>query len=53
MLIGGINAAKDGQRRDHIIYSKGYDGLSIVGNYFKGMENGAAGGVKIRNGNGA
>jgi len=53
VLISGINVAKDGQRRDHIIYSKGYNGLNITGNYFKGMENGAAGGVKIRNGNDA
>ncbi|MDV4150752.1 DUF5011 domain-containing protein [Clostridium sp. AL.422] len=50
VLVSGINVAKEGQRRDHIIYSKSYDTLNIVGNYFKGMENGAAGGVKIRNG---
>ena len=50
VLISGINIAEHGQRRDHIIYSKGYTNLNIVGNYFKGMENGAAGGVKIRNG---
>ena len=49
-LVSGINVAKEGQRRDHLIYSKSYENLSIVGNYFKGMENGAAGGVKIRNG---
>ena len=53
VLVSGINVATDGQRRDHIIYSKGYDGLNIVGNYFTGMENSAAGGVKIRNGNNA
>ena len=52
-LISGIDVATDGQRRDHIIYSKGYDNLQIVGNYFKGQENGAAGGVKIRNGKNA
>lgn len=52
-LISGIDVEKDGQRKDHIIYSKGYDGLNIVGNYFEGMENGAAGGVKLRNGEGA
>lgn len=52
-LISGINVAADGQRRDHIIYAKGYDNLQIVGNYFKGQENGAAGGVKIRNGKNA
>ena len=52
-LISGINVAADGQRRDHIIYSKGYDNLQIVGNYFEGQENGAAGGVKIRNGQNA
>ncbi|WP_328288130.1 right-handed parallel beta-helix repeat-containing protein [Turicibacter sanguinis] len=52
-LISGINVAEDGQRRDHIIYSKGYDGLNIVGNYFEGMENSVIGGVKIRNGKGA
>ena len=51
VLVSGINVPKEGQRRDHIIYSKSYDTLNIVGNYFKGMENGAAGGVKIRNGN--
>ena len=50
VLVSGINVAKEGQRRDHLIYSKSYENLSIVGNYFKGMENGAAGGVKIRNG---
>ena len=50
VLVSGINVAADGQRRDHIIYSKGYNGLNIYGNYFEGMENGAAGGVKIRNG---
>ena len=50
VLVSGINVSKEGQRRDHIIYSKSYDTLNIVGNYFKGMENGAAGGVKIRNG---
>ena len=53
VLISGINVAVDGQRRDHIIYSKGYTNLNIYGNYFEGMENGAAGGVKIRNGEGA
>lgn len=53
VLISGINVAQDGQRRDHIIYSKGYNNLNIVGNYFEGMENGAAGGVKIRNGKNA
>lgn len=52
-LISGINVQRDGQRRDHIIYSKGYDNLQIVGNYFKGQENGPAGGVKIRNGKNA
>ena len=53
VLVSGINVEKEGQRRDHIIYSKCYENLNIVGNYFKGMENGAAGGVKIRNGNNA
>ena len=53
VLISGINVAKEGQRRDHIIYSKGYNGLNIYGNYFEGMENGAAGGIKIRNGKNA
>ena len=53
VLVSGINVAKDGQRRDHIIYSKSYTGLNIVGNYFEGMENSAAGGVKIRNGKNA
>ncbi|MBQ1785337.1 MAG: hypothetical protein II005_01195, partial [Turicibacter sp.] len=53
VLVSGINVAKDGQRRDHIIYSKSYNGLNIVGNYFEGMENSAAGGVKIRNGKNA
>ena len=53
VLVSGINVAVDGQRRDHIIYSKGYINLTIYGNYFEGMENGAAGGVKIRNGKNA
>ena len=53
VLVSGINVAVDGQRRDHIIYSKGYNNLNIYGNYFEGMENGAAGGVKIRNGKNA
>ena len=53
VLVSGINVSKEGQRRDHIIYSKGYDGLNIYANYFKGMETGAAGGVKIRNGKNA
>ena len=53
LLIDGINVEKEGQRKDHLIYSKGYEELNIVGNYFKGMENGAAGGVKLRNGVGA
>ena len=53
VLVSGINVEKEEQRRDHIIYSKCYENLNIVGNYFKGMENGAAGGVKIRNGNNA
>ncbi|MBQ8997195.1 MAG: DUF5011 domain-containing protein [Clostridium sp.] len=53
VLVSGINVTKEGQRRDHIIYSKGYNGLNIFGNYFEGMENGAAGGIKIRNGKGA
>ncbi len=53
VLISGINVNKEGQRRDHIIYAKGYDGLYIYGNFFKGQENGAAGGVKIRNGKNA
>ena len=48
--ITGINVSTEGQRRDHIIYSKCYENLDIVGNYFEGMENGRAGGVKIRNG---
>lgn len=48
-----LSGDKDGQRRDHIIYSKGYKTLNIYGNYFKGMENGAAGGLKIRNGENA
>lgn len=48
-----LSGDKDGQRRDHIIYSKGYKNLNIYGNYFKGMENGAAGGLKIRNGENA
>ncbi|MGN0028068.1 MAG: glycosyl hydrolase family 28-related protein, partial [Clostridium sp.] len=51
--VHGINVEKEEQRRDHIIYSKCYENLNIVGNYFKGMENGAAGGVKIRNGKNA
>jgi len=48
VLIEGIGT--DERRRDHLIYAKSYDGLSIVGNYFEGMENSAAGGIKIRNG---
>lgn len=49
VLIEGIGSNE--RRRDHIIYAKSYDGLAIVRNYFKGMENGSAGGVKLRNGN--
>lgn len=48
--VTGLNVASEGQRRDHIIYAKGYDNLSIYSNYFEGMENSSAGGVKIRNG---
>lgn len=52
-LISGIDVSKEGQRKDHIIYSKSYNGLNIVGNYFKGMGNDSSGGVKLRNGVGA
>ena len=38
---------------DHIIYAKEYENLQIVGNYFKGQENYAADGVKIKNGKNA
>ncbi|WP_249028830.1 autotransporter outer membrane beta-barrel domain-containing protein [Tannockella kyphosi] len=48
--IYGLNDSSAPHRKDHIIYAKGYDGLDIVGNYFQGMENGGAGGVKVRNG---
>ncbi|MFI3226148.1 MAG: S-layer homology domain-containing protein [Clostridia bacterium] len=48
--IYGLNDTSAPHRKDHIIYAKGYDGLYIVGNYFQGMENGGAGGVKVRNG---
>lgn len=45
------NTSKNnGYHRDHIIYAKEYDGLAIVGNYFKGMNKNADGGVKCRNG---
>lgn len=39
-----------GYNRDHIIYAKMYKGLSIVGNYFKGMNKNQDGGIKCRNG---
>ena len=38
VLVSGINVAVDGQRRDHIIYSKGYNNLNIYGNYFNGIQ---------------
>lgn len=37
-------------QRDHLIYAKEYNGLDIVGNYFKGSNKNADGGVKVRNG---
>ena len=40
----------NGYNRDHIIYAKMYKGLTIVGNYFKGMNKNQDGGVKCRNG---
>lgn len=40
-----------GYHRDHFIYAKEYEGLSIIGNYFKGMNKNADGGIKCRNGN--
>ncbi|MCM1556198.1 MAG: InlB B-repeat-containing protein [Anaeroplasma bactoclasticum] len=39
-----------GYNRDHIIYAKMFDGLDIIGNYFKGMNKNQDGGVKCRNG---
>ncbi len=39
-----------GYNRDHFIYAKMYDGLEIVGNYFKGMNKNQDGAVKCRNG---
>ncbi|WP_201302281.1 hypothetical protein, partial [Exiguobacterium sp. 8A] len=41
------------QRRDHVLYAKGYDGMRIEGNLFQGWANDPTGGVKVRNGNGA
>lgn len=37
-------------RRDHVVYAKGYDKLTILENYFSGWTNDSAGGIKIRNG---
>ena len=48
-----FNLAKNGQESEHIIYAKGYENLQIVGNYFRGQENDATGGVKISNGKNA
>ncbi|WP_025725152.1 glycosyl hydrolase family 28-related protein [Acholeplasma granularum] len=42
-----------GFNQDHLIYSKGFDGLFIYNNYFNGQQNNADGGVKIRNGKNA
>ena len=41
-----------GYNRDHLIYSKGYKNLIVVGNYFKGMNSNMDGGIKFRNGEG-
>ena len=47
----GTNANNDQiYHRDHLIYAKEFDGLDIVGNYFKGMNKNADGGIKVRNG---
>ncbi|MDE7213013.1 MAG: InlB B-repeat-containing protein, partial [Anaeroplasmataceae bacterium] len=40
----------DGYNRDHIIYAKMFNGLEVVGNYFKGMNKNQDGGIKFRNG---
>lgn len=40
----------NGYHRDHFIYAKEYQGLDVVGNYFKGMNKNMDGGVKFRNG---
>ncbi|MDE6047733.1 MAG: InlB B-repeat-containing protein [Anaeroplasmataceae bacterium] len=39
-----------GYNRDHIIYAKMFNGLEVVGNYFKGMNKNQDGGIKFRNG---
>ncbi len=39
-----------GYNRDHFIYAKAFQGLDIVGNYFKGMNKNQDGGIKCRNG---
>lgn len=36
--------------RDHVIYLKGFDGLSVVGNYARGWPSNPSGGFKMRNG---
>lgn len=36
--------------RDHVIYLKGFDGLTIVGNYARGWPSDPSGGFKMRNG---
>lgn len=47
----GSNANNDqAYHRDHLIYAKEFDGLDIVGNYFKGSNKNADGGIKVRNG---
>ena len=48
-----FNLVKNGQKSEHIIFALGYENLQIVGNYFKGQENGTTGGVKISNGKNA
>lgn len=40
----------NGYNRDHLLYAKMYNGLDIVGNYFKGMNKNQDGGLKCRNG---
>jgi Ca2+-binding RTX toxin-like protein len=40
----------DDYKRDHVIYARGYEHLTISSNYFAGWQNDASGGVKLRNG---
>ncbi|MEE4209877.1 MAG: hypothetical protein V2I43_11480, partial [Parvularcula sp.] len=48
----GIVDAQDGFFRDHALYARPFDGLTVADNYFFGWPEDKSGGVKIRNGSG-